>query len=369
MRGRRRRDDPTLHGVLLLDKPAGPTSHDVVSWVRWVLGVRRVGHCGTLDPAATGLLVVGVGAATKLAPYLTGQDKGYRASFVLGASTTTADAQGQITDARPCPPDTEARIPAALAALRGVKSLPPPAYSAIHVDGQRAHVLARAGHAPVLEDRPMTVHELVPGPVIRRGDHVEVEATLLVSKGTYVRSLAEALGRQLDLPAHLGALHRTRSGALHLDHPHAVTGIVAEREPTAAEPGRTAKPGGAAEPRPPRWRLRLPSCETPAAAAEHLRSRLLAPSEVVPMPVLHVSDDDSGRRALARLASGQPLALPDPGLPWRPEELAACGVEGLAEAGPIGVAGPGGHPALVVARLHVGPDGARLHPERVVVSP
>jgi tRNA pseudouridine55 synthase len=362
MSNRRRPDDPALVGVLLLDKPAGPTSHDVVSWVRWVLGVRRVGHCGTLDPAATGLLVVGVGAATKLAPYLTGQDKGYRARFVLGASTTTADAEGQLVDARPCPPDTEARVPAGLAALCDVKSLPPPAYSAIHVDGQRAHVLARAGHAPVLEDRPMSVHELVPGPVIRRGDHVEVEATLLVSKGTYVRSLAEALGRHLDLPAHLGALHRTRSGALHLDHPHAVTGIVAERDSPAAAPGG---PGRETEPRPPRWRLRLPSYETPAAAAEHLRARLLAPSEVVPMPVLRVSDDDSGRSAMARLASGQTLALLDPGLP----AVDPMTVERLAAAPHLAIAAPPGRPALVVARLHMGPDGPRLHPERVIGSP
>lgn len=363
MSNRRRPDDPTLVGVLLVDKPAGPTSHDVVSWVRWVLGVRRVGHCGTLDPAATGLLVVGVGAATKLAPYLTGQDKGYRARFVLGESTTTADAQGQRVDARPCPPDTEARVPAALAALRGVQSLPPPAYSAIHVDGQRAHVLARAGQAPVLEDRPMTVHELHPGPVIRRGDHVEVEATLLVSKGTYVRSLAEALGRHLDLPAHLGALHRTRSGALHLEHPLAVTGILAE-------------PVESAQPRPPRFRLRLPSCETPLDApldtAQYLRARLLPPAEVVPMLVLPVSDDDSGRRALARLAAGQPLALPDPGLQWPPRAPDGAGVEGLPAALPaverVAVAAPHG-PALVVARLAAGPDGVRLQPERVVVSP
>lgn len=345
MSSRRRADDPTLHGVLLVDKPKGPTSHDVVAWVRWVLGLRRVGHCGTLDPAATGMLVVGVGAATKLAPFLTGQDKGYRACFMLGASTTTADAQGELVEERPCPPGCEADVPAALAALCGAQSLPPPAYSAIHVEGQRAHALARAGQAPVLEARPMTVHALTPGRVTRRGDRIEVEATMLVSKGTYVRSLAEALGRHLGLPAHLSALHRTRSGAFDLEDSRAVTGLVAQR----VESERSG---------PPRWRIGLPSCETPEATAEHLRARLLMPSEAVPMPVLRVSDDECGNRAMQRLAAGQVLSLPDPGLP----EPYPAGVDRLAVALPRG-------PALVVARLDESPPGTRLRPERVVVPP
>ena len=252
---RRRAEDPALHGVLLVDKPAGPTSHDVVGWVRWVLGVRRVGHAGTLDPAATGLLVVGVGAATKLAPYLTGADKRYLARFVLGASTTTADAEGTVVEALACPPGLEARVPAALAALAEVRALPPPAFSAIHVDGRRAHELAREGRAPVLDERSMEVRALVPGPVLRRGDRVEVEVDLLVSKGTYVRSLAEAFGRSLGVPAHLGALHRTHSGALGLDHPQALTGLHADQ--VRLEPRADATPG------PLRWRLRLPSSRLP----------------------------------------------------------------------------------------------------------
>lgn len=399
---RRSADDPTLHGVLLVDKPAGPTSHDVVAWVRWVLGVSRVGHAGTLDPAATGLLVVGVGAATKLAPYLTGQDKRYRACFVLGASTTTADAEGDVVESAACPADLEARVPAALAALADVRALPPPAFSAIHVDGQRAHVLARAGQAPALEERPMSVLALEPGPVRRRGDRVEVEAELLVSKGTYVRSLAEALGRSLGVPAHLGALHRTHSGALGLDHPRALTGLVAERvrleprpgararrsagptaEPRAAEPA----PADAEAPGPLRWRLRLPDASPQAAAdasavtvppsqaapselsgplwasraawADVLRARLLPPAAAVPMPVLHTTDDASGRRALARLAAGQTLAMPDPGLSPAP-------ATGSPEGERVAVASADGG-ALVVAWCD--PGGTRLRPERVVVPP
>lgn len=364
MTSRRRADDPAVHGVLLVDKPAGPTSHDVVGWVRWVLGVRRVGHAGTLDPAATGLLVVAVGAATKLAPYLTGQDKGYRARIVLGASTTTGDAEGTVVETSACPADLEARLPAALAALATVQALPPPAFSAIHVDGQRAHVLARAGLAPALAERPMTVHALVPGPVARRGDRVDVDVELLVSKGTYVRSLAEALGRLLGVPAHLGALHRTRSGTLALDHPQAVTGIVAERVPTAPVEG-------VAIDRPPRWRLRLPAADAapsgaedpsdaPRAAATRLRARLLPPAAVVPMPVLRATPDDSGHRALARLAAGQALAWPDPGLP--------SALDAGASDPHVAVV-PTEGPALVVARLERGPTGACLRPERVVVDP
>lgn len=356
MTRRRAADDPAVSGVLLVDKPAGPTSHDVVGWVRWQLGVRRVGHAGTLDPAATGLLVVVVGAATKLVPYLTGQDKRYRARVVLGARTTTGDADGEVVQAVPCPAGLEARVPAALAGLAEIRALPPPAFSAIHVDGQRAHVLARAGVAPELEPRPMTVHAIVPGPVIRQGDRILVDVELLVSKGTYVRSLAEALGDALGVPAHLGALHRLQSGTLGLDHPRAITGLVVERRPD---------PPGAPRGGPPRVRLTLPlpdaadpAAEGPAAGpqvAAHLRARLLPAAEVVPLPILHVASDPSGRRALARLAQGQALAWPDPGLPPAP---AGCELVAVAEG-----------PALVVARLVAGPSGPCLRPERVVVGP
>ncbi|MEM9461660.1 MAG: tRNA pseudouridine(55) synthase TruB [Myxococcota bacterium] len=363
---RRRRADPDLCGVLLVDKPAGPTSHDVVGWVRWVLGVRRVGHCGTLDPAATGLLVVGVGPATKLAPYFTGQDKGYRARIVLGASTTTADADGEVIEQAPCPPDLEAHVEAAVRGLVGTHALPPPAFSAVHVDGRRAHALARAGQAPQLPPRPMTVHAVEPGAVRREGARVEAELTLLVSKGTYIRSLAEALGRALGMPAHLGALHRTRSGALTLTDPQAVHGLRAQ--PHQPQPDRE---------RPPRWRIRVGPGDDPSrsAQAEVLRAHLVAPGQAVPLPVLRVRDDPSGQRALARLASGMALAWNDPGL------ASASGAEHGPEIGPeIGPdrAGPQrlavvpadpGSPGLVVVQRQGSGAQARWAPERVVVPP
>lgn len=356
---RRRRADPDLCGVLLLDKPAGPTSHDVVGWVRWVLGVRRVGHCGTLDPAATGLLVVGVGPATKLAPYFTGQDKGYRAQIVLGASTTTADAEGEVTGEAPCPPDLEARVEAAVLGLLGTHALPPPAFSAVHVDGRRAHALARAGQAPQLEPRPMTVHAAELGAVQRVGARVEARVTLLVSKGTYIRSLAEALGRALGVPAHLGALHRTRSGTLSLTDPRAVHGLRAHSHQPQPE-GR------------PRWRIRVGVGDEPSRVvqAEVLRAHLVAPGQAVPLPVLRVRDDPSGQRALARLASGMALAWDDPGL------VCETGPEGeplrSPEEGPLRLAvvpADPESPGLVVVRRRGSGTAARLAPERVVVPP
>jgi len=344
--GRRRRArDPDLHGVLLLDKPAGPTSHDVVAWVRWVLGAGRVGHCGTLDPAATGLLVIGVGMATKLAPYLTGQDKEYRARFVLGARTTTADAQGEVLEERPCPPTLESALPGALDALLDIRELPPPAYSAVHVQGRRAHELARAGEDFQLAPRPMTVHRLEPGLVRRRDERVEVDATLLVSKGTYIRSLAEALGASLDVPAHLGALHRSSSGALHLELPSALGGLVARCLPS--------------EDGPDRWRVGL--ADAPEATREVMAQRilehLLPPWQAVPMPLWRVREGPSGTRAFERLAAGQAIAVDDPGLPEAASRAAHVAVA-PARVDDLG---------LVITRLE--DEGSRLAPERLVVPP
>ena len=302
---------PAPFGILLIDKPAGPTSHDVVGWVRWALRERSVGHCGTLDPAATGLLVVCVGAATKLVEYLTGVDKRYLARFVLGRSTTTADAEGETLLSQPVGPDDIERAANELVGLLDVTELPPPAYSAIKIDGQRAHALARAGEAPELPPRPMAVHQLE---LLGRGDDW-LEADLSVAKGTYVRSLAEELGRRAGLPVHLGALRRLAAGALGLHHPHAVTGLVAER----LEP----RPGG--EHQAPRWRVGLgpswaseapasgPPLDPRAAAEQALRARLLAPWTCLPFPTAvlgpapEVPEADAPGPLLDRLVQGQRL--------------------------------------------------------------
>lgn len=348
--GRRRRDDPSLHGVLLVDKPLGPTSHDVVGWVRWVLGVGRVGHCGTLDPGATGLLVVAVGGATKLVPYLSGQDKGYRATFGLGRRTDTADAQGRTLEEQPCSEGLEARVPQALQWLRGEHELPPPAFSAVHVDGKRAHELAREGVLDeALPTRPMVVRELQPGRVSRRGDAVEIEATLLVSKGTYIRSLAEALGAQLGVPAHLVALHRERSGSLSLSEPRAVRGLSAR----ALEPGPRGQP---------RWRIEAPpeAGEGREAVAQWLRSRWLEPAQAVPLPLCRVPAGDGGPCAMRRLLNGQAVSL---------EEACSEPVPPDAERVAVVPADPS-EAGLLVARVSAGEgDHRRLEPERVIVPP
>lgn len=349
--GRRRADDPDLCGVLLLNKPAGPTSHDVVAWVRWALGVRRVGHCGTLDPAATGLLVVGVGFATKLASYLTGLDKAYQARIFLGRSTTTADAQGQTLAEQPCSEAIEAQAADAVRSLKGEHALPPPAYSAVHVDGKRAHELARAGEVVDLPVRPMVVREVEAGTPRRRDDGVEIDARLLVSKGTYIRSLAEEVGRRLEIPAHLSALHRTQSGALSLEHPSALDELAAVPGPPGKdghERFRVVGPGGAEA--------------TRESVSAWLRAHLVDPAQIVPMPLVRVSADESGSRAFVRLASGQPVPLADPGFFAAPEISAGTAHVAVAAAEPT-------TPGLLVTR----PEGegalTRLQPERTIVPP
>ncbi|WP_437961485.1 tRNA pseudouridine(55) synthase TruB [Sorangium sp. So ce119] len=229
---------PRPEGVLVIDKPQGPTSHDVVARLRRALGVKRIGHAGTLDPMASGVLVVLVGEATKLAPYLTAQDKRYTARVALGVGTDTLDADGEVTATQPLPAwlDEELgalaaagvpaggealaaaapRIAAALDAEGGRRAQTPPAYSAIKVAGQRSYALARAGQAVDLSARPVEVRSLALAGAWR-GEPAALELELDVSKGYYVRSLARDLGAHLDVPAHLSALRRTASGAFTLE--------------------------------------------------------------------------------------------------------------------------------------------------------
>lgn len=199
-------------GLILLDKPSGPTSHDMVYAVRRGSGEKRVGHAGTLDPLATGLLVMCLGPATRLSEYLAGKDKRYRARLRLGQSTTTYDSQGDVTAASAAIPDRPA-FEAALGQFRGAQKQVPPAFSAVKRGGHKAYELARRGETLVLEARSIVVQtlELV--------DWQPPEALLDVhcSAGTYVRSLAHDLGQLLGCGAHLTALRRTASGNLTVD--------------------------------------------------------------------------------------------------------------------------------------------------------
>lgn len=219
--------NPVRSGVLLIDKPAGMTSHDVVAQLRRKLGTRRIGHAGTLDPMATGLLVVLVEQATKLEPFLVSAHKTYRAGVALGRSTSTLDAEGETElEAEPPPAVVDelaaaandlARAPllaAALAREAAREHQVPPVYSAIHVAGERSHRLARRGEQVDLPPRPVAVQALTLLATAASPPRIDVE--LAVSKGYYVRSFARDLGEALGCPAHLDRLVRTRAGAFEL---------------------------------------------------------------------------------------------------------------------------------------------------------
>jgi tRNA pseudouridine55 synthase len=199
-----------IHGVLLFDKPIGPTSHDIVLEARRVFRTRRIGHAGTLDPMASGLLVILLGEATKLSSVLTLAEKEYVTTVRFGVGTSTLDALGPVTRRREVDstfPDPSA-LAAALQSERERTLQVPPQVSAIKVDGKRGHERARAGEEFELDPRDVRVHELE---LLDRGP-AEVRLRLVVSKGYYVRALARDLGISLGAPAHLSELRRTRSG-------------------------------------------------------------------------------------------------------------------------------------------------------------
>jgi len=203
-------------GLVIVDKPGGVTSHDVVARIRRLAGTRRVGHAGTLDPMATGVLVVGVDKATRLLGYLTLTEKQYDATIRLGQSTSTDDAEGELTGAAPAAHVTDEALARAVAGLTGEIRQVPPAVSAIKVEGQRAYRLARSGTAPELKARTVTVHEFTVTDTRRTGDLLDVDATVRCSSGTYIRALARDLGRELGTGGHLVRLRRTRVGGYGL---------------------------------------------------------------------------------------------------------------------------------------------------------
>ncbi len=199
-----------MDGLLLLDKPSGPTSHDLVAGVRRLWKTSRAGHFGTLDPLATGLLIVAIGQATRFNRFYAGRDKRYRASARLGFATDTYDAEGAASgpaaDVLPSP----AQVDAALAGLRGEILQTPPPYSAKKVGGQPLYISARAGRPVDPTPVTVTVHELE----VLRCEPPELELEIRCSTGTYVRSLVHDLGRRLGCGAHVSALRRTAIGEL-----------------------------------------------------------------------------------------------------------------------------------------------------------
>jgi tRNA pseudouridine55 synthase len=203
-------------GLVIVDKPAGWTSHDVVGKLRRLAGTRRVGHAGTLDPMATGVLVIGIEKATRLLGHLALSRKAYDATIRLGQSTNTDDAEGEITQVAPVGVVTDAALRAAIEALTGRLQQVPPQISAIKVDGKRAYKRARAGEEVVLSARPVTVHEFAVRHVRRHGEVIDIAASITCSSGTYIRALARDLGAALGTGGHLTALRRTRVGPYDL---------------------------------------------------------------------------------------------------------------------------------------------------------
>lgn len=214
-----------------MDKPTGPSSHGVVSAARKALGTRKVGHAGTLDPMATGLLVLGVGTSTRLLTYLVGADKTYTATIRLGSSTVTDDAEGDVTttaDSAVLDAITDSDIQREIAALTGTIEQRPSAVSAIKVDGQRAYNLVRAGDHVVLDARTVTVSRFESHAIRRASGAIDVDVTVDCSSGTYIRALARDIGAALDCGGHLTALRRTRVGSLSVDDACSVDDISAE---------------------------------------------------------------------------------------------------------------------------------------------
>ena len=197
-------------GLLVVNKPRGPTSHDIVAEARRRFTTRAVGHAGTLDPMATGVLVLLFGEALKLSGYLTRDEKTYVAVVHFGTATDTLDADGRVTRSEPLAPGTlgAERIEAALELERRRSAQGPPAVSSIKVGGERAHRLTRRGEPPILEPRPIRVERLS----LLASDENSVKLEVMASKGYYVRSLARDLGETLGAPTHLTSLTRLRSG-------------------------------------------------------------------------------------------------------------------------------------------------------------
>ncbi|MEE1621941.1 tRNA pseudouridine(55) synthase TruB [Zafaria sp. Z1313] len=206
--------DGTASGLVVVDKPQGWTSHDVVGRMRRLAGTRKVGHAGTLDPLATGVLVVGINKATRLLTYIVGTGKTYTATIRLGERTLTDDAEGEVLERRIAAAVTEEMILAETARLTGTIQQVPSSVSAIKVGGERSYARVRKGEDVALPARPVTVERFEVHEVRREraGKVLDVDVTVECSSGTYVRALARDLGEALDVGGHLTALRRTQVG-------------------------------------------------------------------------------------------------------------------------------------------------------------
>ena len=207
---------PVPPGLVVIDKPDGMTSHDVVAKVRRILGTRKVGHAGTLDPMATGVLVLGIERATKLLGHLALDSKAYLSTIRLGSATTTDDAEGEVLSTADASGVDDEAIRAGVAKLTGAIEQVPSAVSAVKIDGKRAYARVRAGEVVEIPARPVTVHRFDVLAIRREEGVTELDVMVECSSGTYVRALARDLGADLGVGGHLAALRRTRVGPFDL---------------------------------------------------------------------------------------------------------------------------------------------------------
>ncbi|MCW2684619.1 MAG: tRNA pseudouridine synthase [Blastococcus sp.] len=302
----RRPDADVPPGLLLVDKAGGMTSHDVVARARRVLSVRKVGHAGTLDPMATGLLVLGVGAATRLLGYVGGHDKTYEATLRLGQSTVTDDREGAVLMTASTAAVDDTAVRAALAAQTGALQQVPSSVSAVKVDGRRSYDRVRAGEDVELAPRSVTVHSLEVHRIERpTADLVDVDVTVRCTAGTYIRAIARDAGAALGVGGHLTVLRRTASGPFDV-----------ERAAPVEEAGAALLAGGS------RGFLPLTEAATtvfPARPVDEDETRALGYGQRIPAtgaPGLHAAVDPQGRLvalvedagATARVAVGFPSA-------------------------------------------------------------
>ena len=245
-------------GLVLVDKPEGWSSHDVVAFLRPILGTRRVGHGGTLDPLASGLLVVMYGHATKLSDLVHATRKTYVADVVLGCETTTDDREGAVSARADVPALSDESVRGTLASFLGRQTQVPPAFSALHVDGRRAYAVSRRGEIPALAPRPVEFYELR----LLEMDAARLRVRVECSAGTYVRALARDLGRALGTRAHLGGLRRLTIGPFSvegaltperirtIDRPELAERVISEHAARGLLAGERAHHGASASPTP-----------------------------------------------------------------------------------------------------------------------
>jgi tRNA pseudouridine55 synthase len=327
-------------GLVIVDKPAGWTSHDVVARIRKLVHTKRVGHAGTLDPMATGVLVVGVEKATRLLGYLALTEKEYTGTIRLGQTTDTDDADGALMECVPAVKIGEDELLRAARTLTGELSQVPPGVSAIKIGGRRSYQLARAGQAPALQPRAVTVSRFDITAVRRDGDLLDADVAVTCSSGTYIRALARDLGAALRVGGHLTALRRTRVGPYLASQARTLDQLAVEAGlSSGVELTGLAEAAGAA----------FPGRELSADEARLLsHGAKLSPTGTGPQPVaafgpdgslVALLTDDGGRaRSLAVFAPEPVPAGPATAGPAASDSAVA----GPAVAGPAAIDGPAG---------------------------